>query len=125
DRTRPRPVRPGEAGGRRSRVQQRRGVRRPLYRERTQAARRRRGRGEGFQPAPGSRVHRVMGTGTDIVVWLNALANGLGQLLAPIGWVPGWLSATLVAVATGVGMLAAFKYTSNQRAIKRTRQRIR
>jgi uncharacterized membrane protein (DUF106 family) len=66
-----------------------------------------------------------MGTGSDIVVWLNTLANGLGQLLAPIGWLPGWLSATLVAVVTGVGMLAVFKYTSNQRGIKRARQRIR
>jgi hypothetical protein len=66
-----------------------------------------------------------MSLGTDIVVWLNAAANGLGQLLAPIGWMPGWLSATLVAVVTGVGMLAVFKYTSNQRAIKRARQSIR
>ena len=66
-----------------------------------------------------------MGLGTDIVVWLNTVANGLGRLLAPIGWLPGWLSATVVAVVTGVGMLAVFKYTSNQRAIKRARQRIR
>jgi len=66
-----------------------------------------------------------MGLGTDIVVWLNAAADGLGQSLAPIAWMPGWLSATLVAVVTGVGMLAVFKYTSNQRAIKRARQGIR
>jgi hypothetical protein len=66
-----------------------------------------------------------MGSGTDIVVWLNAVANALGQALAPIGYLPGWLSATLVAVVTGVGMLVVFKYTSNQRAIKRARQGIR
>ncbi len=66
-----------------------------------------------------------MVSGTDIVVWLNAVANALGLALAPIGYLPGWLSATLVAVATGVGMLVVFKYTSNQRAIKRTRRGIR
>jgi hypothetical protein len=66
-----------------------------------------------------------MGSGTDIIVWLNAVANALGRALAPIGYLPGWLSATLVAVATGVGMLVVFKYTSNQRAIKRARQGIR
>jgi hypothetical protein len=62
---------------------------------------------------------------TDIIIWFNGLANILGQAFAPIGFMPGWLSATLVGVATGVGMLAVFKYTSNQRAIKRVRQDIR
>jgi hypothetical protein len=37
---------------------------------------------------------------------------------------PGWLSATLVAAVTGVLLLVAFKYTSNQRAIKRARDAI-
>lgn len=56
---------------------------------------------------------------THLVVWLNALANTVGGvLLAPLGFLPGWLSATLVGVLTGVAMLVAFKYTSNQRAIK-------
>ena len=59
---------------------------------------------------------------TQIVVWLNAVANAVGRLvLAPIGLLPGWLSATMVAVVTGVGMLFVFKYTSNQRAIKAVR----
>jgi hypothetical protein len=62
---------------------------------------------------------------TDAVVGLNAAANALGRALAPIGLLPGWLSATLVAVATGAAMLVAFKYTSNQRAIKRVRRDIR
>jgi hypothetical protein len=61
---------------------------------------------------------------THVVVALNAVANALGRLLAPIGLMPGWLSATLVAIVTGVGMLAIFKYTSNQRAIKRVRDDI-
>ncbi|QDU56120.1 hypothetical protein [Aeoliella mucimassa] len=63
---------------------------------------------------------------TQIVVWLNALANALGRvLLAPVGWMPGWLSATLVGAVTGVLMIIVFKHTSNQQAIKRTRNRIK
>jgi hypothetical protein len=46
-------------------------------------------------------------------------------LLAPIAVLPGWLSATLASIATGVAMLIAFKYTSNQRAIKRVRNDIK
>jgi uncharacterized membrane protein (DUF106 family) len=63
---------------------------------------------------------------TPPVVWLNAAANPLGRwLLAPIAAMPGWLSATLVAAVTGVFMLVVFKYTSNQRAIKRVRDDIK
>jgi hypothetical protein len=59
---------------------------------------------------------------TQLVVWVNAAANALGRwLLAPIGATPEWLSATAVAAATGVLLLVAFKYTSNQRAIQRVR----
>ena len=57
-----------------------------------------------------------------VVVSLNALANGLGRLLlGPIGTLPGWLSATIVSAVTGVLLLFVFKYTSSQRAIKRAR----
>jgi hypothetical protein len=63
---------------------------------------------------------------TRIVVWLNTLANGLASvLLAPLAILPGWLSATLVAIVTGVLMLLSFKYTSNQAAIKRVRSEIK
>ena len=63
---------------------------------------------------------------TQLLVWLNATANLLGQwLLAPIGMLPGWLSNTLVAAAAGVAMLPVFKVTSNQQAIRRTRNRIK
>src|SRR5919109_2369001 len=63
---------------------------------------------------------------TRIVVWLNALANAAGRiLLAPVAYLPGWLSATLVAAITGVVLLVVFKYTSNQRAIKRVRDDIK
>jgi hypothetical protein len=57
-----------------------------------------------------------------LVMWLNSLANALGRWgLRYIGVLPGWLSATLVAAVTGVLLLLVFKYTSNQRAIKRVR----
>jgi hypothetical protein len=60
-----------------------------------------------------------------ILVWLNSAANVLGKvLLAPIGVLPGWLSATIVAAVTGVLLLVVFKYTSNQHAIKRVRDGI-
>ena len=61
-----------------------------------------------------------------ILVWLNRLANSMAAvLLAPVAWLPGWLSATLIAVVTGICMLAIFKYTSNQKAIERTRNGIK
>jgi hypothetical protein len=57
--------------------------------------------------------------------WLSSCANTLGRpLLWPIGFLPGWLSATLVAAVTGVLLLVVFKFTSNQSAIKRVRNDI-
>jgi hypothetical protein len=68
----------------------------------------------------------MTGALTQVVVWLNAAANAAGGiLLAPTGWLPGWLSATLAAVATGVLMLVVFKYTSHQRAIRAVRNDIK
>jgi hypothetical protein len=62
---------------------------------------------------------------TRLVVWLNAAANAVGRwVLAPVAVLPGWLSATLVGAVTGVLLLAVFKYTSNQRAVKRVRDDI-
>ena len=60
-----------------------------------------------------------------ITVWLNAVANVLGKwAMAPVGILPGWLSLTLLSAATGLLALAAFKYTSNQRTIRRVRDDI-
>jgi hypothetical protein len=59
-----------------------------------------------------------------VLSWLNAAANWLGTLLAPIGWMPGWASMLLVSAVTGVLLLLAFKYTSNQKAIRLTRNYI-
>jgi hypothetical protein len=57
-----------------------------------------------------------------IAVWLNAVSNAVGgPLLAPVAVLPGWLSATAIAAVTGLLLLWVFKYTSNQRAIKRAR----
>jgi hypothetical protein len=61
-----------------------------------------------------------------VVAWLNVAANAPGRfLLAPVGVLPGWLSATLVAAASGVVLLIVFKYTSHQRAIKEVRDDIK
>src|SRR5262245_24050227 len=63
---------------------------------------------------------------TQIVVWLNAVANALGAwLLAPIGVLPGWLSITIVSAVSGLLILIAFKYTSHQKAIKAVRSDIK
>jgi hypothetical protein len=62
---------------------------------------------------------------THAVVWLNAASNAAGRvLLAPLSAMPGWLSATAVSAVTGVLLLVIFKYTSNQRAIRRVRNDI-
>ncbi|MBN1851639.1 MAG: hypothetical protein JW829_02915 [Pirellulales bacterium] len=61
-----------------------------------------------------------------IVTCLNRTANALGRyLLAPIGWLPGWFSMTIVSAMTGVLLLVVFKYTSNQKAIRRVRDKIK
>lgn len=62
---------------------------------------------------------------TQLIVWLNAAAVAIAAIaLAPIRWLPGWLSATLVAIVAGIAMLWVFKHTSNQSAILRTRNQI-
>jgi uncharacterized membrane protein (DUF106 family) len=67
----------------------------------------------------------MTGVLTQLVVLLNALADAAGRLLlAPVAWLPGWLSATLVASITGAILLLIFKYTSSQAAIKRVRNEI-
>jgi hypothetical protein len=60
-----------------------------------------------------------------VVAWLDAAADAVGgPLLAFVGTMPGWLSATIVAMVTGVLLLAVFKYTSNQDAVKKVRNGI-
>jgi hypothetical protein len=66
---------------------------------------------------------------TNVLTWtalyLSAGASVIGRWpLAPIGSVPGWLSATVAGIASGIALLAVFKYTSNQAAIKRARDDI-
>jgi hypothetical protein len=63
---------------------------------------------------------------TELMIRLNALANGCAEyIFAPIAILPGWLSATLVAVVTGVFMLVVFKYTSKQSSVKHVRNSIK
>lgn len=67
-----------------------------------------------------------MGVLTQIVVWMNTLANALGRwFLAANAVLPGWLSATLVSIVSGILFLIAFKYSSHQRAIKRVKDDIK
>ena len=57
---------------------------------------------------------------------LNVAANAVGGVLfAPIGWLPGWLSNTLISAVTGVLLLLIFKYTSRQKAIGRIKDEIK
>jgi hypothetical protein len=63
---------------------------------------------------------------TQAVDWLNAAARLLGRpVLACLAVLPAWLSVTVAGAVTGVLMLVAFKYTSDQRAIKRARDGIK
>jgi uncharacterized membrane protein (DUF106 family) len=63
---------------------------------------------------------------TQVVVWLNQFSGAVASvILAPIAWLPGWLSATAIAAITGIVMLLMFKYTSNQKAIRHTRNQIK
>ena len=51
------------------------------------------------------------------------LTNAFDLLLAPFGGRP-WLAMLVVSFITGVGLLAIFRYTSNQRSIKRSKDQI-
>ncbi|MBN2376210.1 MAG: hypothetical protein JXD22_07410 [Sedimentisphaerales bacterium] len=57
---------------------------------------------------------------------LNIAVNALANIIfAPIGFLPGWLSNTIISAVMGVLLLILFKYTSNQKAIGRTRDYIK
>lgn len=61
-----------------------------------------------------------------ILAPLNFLASAAARVaLAPIGWLPPWLSLLLVSIISACGILIVFKYTSNQRAIRRVRDSIK
>lgn len=62
---------------------------------------------------------------TQLAVWLNVPANRMGEvLLAPIGWLPGPVSATIAAALSGIVMLLVLKHVSNQRALEAVRRDI-
>lgn len=61
-----------------------------------------------------------------IVSWMNVLTNTFGRvLLAPIAVLPGWFTNTIISIVTAVCLLAIFKYTSNQRTIRKIRNDIK
>ncbi len=61
-----------------------------------------------------------------LIAWLNAGMNALfGLLRGPMTALPAWLSLTVVSAILGVVLLVLFKYTSNQAAIGRVRDRIK
>ena len=61
-----------------------------------------------------------------IITWINVLTNTLGRfVLAPVGFLPGWLSNTIISAVTGIALLIIFKYTSNQNAIGKVRDGIK
>src|SRR5262245_1939366 len=62
---------------------------------------------------------------TQIVLWLNSLANVLGRFaLAPLAALPDWLSVTFASVVCGALFLLAFKYTWRQHGIKQVKDDI-
>jgi len=61
-----------------------------------------------------------------ITSWINVPVNMLGGLLlSPVAFMPGWLSNTIVSVIAGIIGILIFKYTSNQKAYGRVKDRIK
>ena len=61
-----------------------------------------------------------------LTVWINIFTNAAADVLfAPITYLPGWLSNTIISAIVGVGLLIVFKYTSNQKAIGKVRDSIK
>jgi len=61
-----------------------------------------------------------------LISWLNAGMNTLfGLMCGPMTALPAWLSLLVGSVVLGVVLLVLFKYTSNQTAISRVRDRIK
>ncbi len=66
-----------------------------------------------------------MGFLVALITWINVVTNAIfGFFFAPISFVPGWLSITVISAVMGVLLLYLFKFTSNQDAIGRVRDRI-
>jgi hypothetical protein len=59
-----------------------------------------------------------------LFTWLNVPANALGRALTPfVENTPGWLSITIISAVAGVVFIMIFKYTSNQKAIGRAKDK--
>jgi uncharacterized membrane protein (DUF106 family) len=63
---------------------------------------------------------------TRVILWLNGVVKlFFGLLEKPISVLPLWLSLVILSVMLGVLMSIVFKYTSNQTALSRVRDRIK
>ena len=63
---------------------------------------------------------------TRLILWLNGVVNVFfGLLDKPMSVLPPWLSLVILSVMLGVLMSIVFKYTSNQTALSRVRDRIK
>ncbi|HIJ71361.1 MAG TPA: hypothetical protein HPP87_08360 [Planctomycetes bacterium] len=61
-----------------------------------------------------------------IIAWLNVPLNAAGELLNVfVAQVPGWVSITVISAIVGVVLLVMWKYTSNQDAIGRVKDKIK
>ena len=62
----------------------------------------------------------------ELVSRINAVfAAAFGWIVGPLMRLPGWLSCAVLAGMTGLLILVIYKYTSNQKAILRIRNRIK
>ena len=63
---------------------------------------------------------------SQLITWINVPVNAAGEfLLAPVAVLPEWLSNTIISAVAGVILITIFKYTSNQTAIGKVRDRIK
>lgn len=61
-----------------------------------------------------------------LILWLNGIVSVLfGLIEKPLGVLSPWLSLVILSAMLGVLMSIVFKYTSNQAALRRVRDRIK
>lgn len=61
-----------------------------------------------------------------LITWINVVANAAGEaVLGFIESLPGWLSNTIISAAAGVVFILIFKYTSDQKAIGRAKDKFK
>jgi len=62
----------------------------------------------------------------ELISFINAIFTAVsGWIVAPVMRLPGWLSCAVLAGITAVLILVMYKYTSNQKAIRKIRDRVK